>query len=239
MNLLVTGGTRGLGLVVVQQQLQAGHHVWAVGRKASAGLAKLQAEFGDRCQFVPLDLSHSSQAVRQALQQGLDKVALDAVVNNAAIAYEGLVSHLDIADVEKLFRVNVFSAMEVGRFAVRNMLLHRRRGSLVFVSSVTTTVGSKGLSFYAATKGAIEAFSLNLAQEWGSRGIRSNCVVPGFMETDMSAGLSDAQRQGIARRSALRQLVDVASVASTIGFLISNAAGSVTGQCWSVDAGAR
>ena len=90
---------------------------------------------------------------------------------------------------------------------------------------------------YASTKGALEAFSKNVAREWGSLGIRSNCVVPGFMETDMSAGIEAEQKQRIYQRSALKQPTDISSVATTVLFLLSDTSRSITGQNVIVDAG--
>lgn len=239
MNILVTGGTRGLGLAIVRQQIAAGHQVWALGRNCSQPLQELMQQNEGRCHFLPCDLGQELPEISESLKQHIGQTAIDGLVCNAAIAYQSLVTHADPSQIQRLFQVNVLAAMEVSRFVVRSLLFHQRPGSLVFLSSVTTAVGSKGLSYYAATKGALQAYSKNVAQEWGSRGIRSNCVVPGFMETDMSAGLTESQTQAIARRSALKRLVDVDSVAGLVGYLLSDAAVCVTGQDWCIDAGAR
>jgi 3-oxoacyl-[acyl-carrier protein] reductase len=166
-----------------------------------------------------------------------DNRPLDALVNNAALAYDDIVSNLDVDRLEKMFRVNVTAAMLLSKSAIRRMLLHRKVGSLVHVSSICAHTGYKGLAMYAATKGALEAFSRTLAREWGCRGIRSNCVVPGFMETAMSRGLNAEQRQRIYRRTALQSATDPDSVACTIAFLLSDDARSVTGQNYVVDSG--
>jgi 3-oxoacyl-[acyl-carrier protein] reductase len=118
------------------------------------------------------------------------------------------------------------------------MLLHSTRGSLVHLSSVSVQRGFRGLAMYAATKAAMEGFSKGVAREWGRMGIRSNCVVPGFMETDMSAELDERQREQVFRRTALGEATSVASVARTIRFLLSDEASSVTGTNIAVDAGA-
>ncbi len=239
MNLLITGGSRGLGLEVVRQQLDLGHQLWVVSRTNSTDLNHLLTQHADACRHLPIDLAASASAIRQSLSVGLGDVAIHGVVNNSAVAYDDLVTNLNPEVLERMFRVNVFGVMEVARFAIRNMLLHQVAGSLVHVSSICAHRGSKGLSMYAATKGAVEAFSINVAQEWGSRGIRSNCVVPGFMKTEMSAGLSEDQLAAIANRSALRRLVDVAGVASAVDYLLSDRSRSVTGQNWIVDCGGR
>jgi len=107
----------------------------------------------------------------------------------------------------------------------------------VHISSIGVHTGYKGLSMYASTKGALEAFSKNTAREWGEKGIRSNCLVAGFMETEMSSTLSDDQKNRIYQRTSMKQPVDVNSVAETIRFLLSEEAKSITGQDIHVDNG--
>lgn len=123
------------------------------------------------------------------------------------------------------------------KFILRQMLLHNIKGSVVHISSISVHTGYKGLSMYASTKGALEAFSKNTAREWGEKGIRSNCLVAGFMETEMSSTLSDNQKNRIYQRTSMKQPVDVDSVAETIRFLLSDESKSITGQNIHVDNG--
>jgi 3-oxoacyl-[acyl-carrier protein] reductase len=238
MNVLVTGATRGLGLAMVRQLLDSGDSVWATGRSCSDELKSLCQADPQRCQFVPLELNQTADEIQQALES-LNEIKFDGVVNNAAMAVTGLVTHLDLQQVAQMFQVNTLGAMAVVQWGLKNFLAHGNPGSIVFVSSVTSSVGNRGLSAYAATKGAIESFSINVAQEWGSRGIRSNCVVPGFMETEMSSAIEPEQFERIVRRSALKQPVSIQSVASLVQFLLSDRAESITGQAFTVDSGAR
>jgi 3-oxoacyl-[acyl-carrier protein] reductase len=136
-----------------------------------------------------------------------------------------------------MFSVNVFTPMVLTKCAIRSMLLHRVAGSIVHVSSISVHTGYKGLAMYAATKGALEAFSKNTAREWGERGIRSNCVVAGFMETAMSSSLTPEQKQRIFQRTALKRRTEMSSVAATIEFLMGPGAASITGQNIFVDSG--
>lgn len=236
MNILVTGGTRGLGLEIVRQLLASGHRVFAVGRNTSSELEGLGRD--GNLVFLSYDLAQP-QGIKEHLFDagiGMD-TPLHGLVNNAATAYDDLVSNLDLERLQQMLQVNVMSPMQLTKCAIRNMLLHKVAGSLVHISSVSAHTGYKGLAMYAASKGALEAFSKNVAREWGSMGVRSNCVVPGFMETEMSSALSDEQKQRIYKRTSLKQATQISSVAATACFLLSDASCSITGQNIFVDAG--
>ncbi|MCC5804881.1 MAG: SDR family oxidoreductase [Opitutales bacterium] len=238
-NVLITGVSRGLGLETARGLLETGWTVYGVSRARSEGWEALEKEHPGRARFHAADLRKPDAAVEDLFASFVPyAVPLHGLVNNAAEAYDDLLTNLDLGRLESMFATNVFSAMALSRLAVRNMLYHQTRGALVHVSSVSVHIGFKGLSLYAASKGALEAFSKGLAREWGERGIRSNCVVPGFMETDMSAGLSAEDRARIYRRTALKSATDCVSVAAAVRFLLSDETASVTGQALRVDAGA-
>lgn len=238
-NVLLTGVSRGLGLETARALMEAGWTVYGVSRTRSEGWRALEAAHGARARFECVDLSKPDEAAARLFESFVPyAVPLHGLVNNAAEAYDDLLTNLDLERLESMFATNVFSAMALSRMAVRNMLYHRAAGSLVHVSSVSAHTGFKGLSLYGASKGALEAFSKNLAREWGERGIRSNCVVPGFMETEMSASLTAEDRARVYRRTALKAPTDCASVAAMIRHLLSDEAKSVTGQAIRVDAGA-
>jgi len=238
VNILLTGASRGLGLAIAKQQLELGHSVFVVNRTVSRELGELLQRYKERAVFVECDLAEPT-TIKEAVFDRIfgNDVPIHGFVSNAAVAYDDLVSNLDPALVESMFRVNVFAPMVLTKLVIRNMLLHRTDGSMVHVSSICSHKGFKGLAMYAATKGAVEAFSKNVAREWGSKGIRSNCVVPGFMETSMSSALSDADREKIFSRTSLRAATSIQSVASTVGYLLSDASSSVTGQEFVVDSG--
>lgn len=238
MNILLTGGTRGLGRVIAESLLRRGDHLWIIARDPDKVANEWPTEWQTMTQWIDADLSDVA-GLKSALASSIDSksVSLDGLVNNAAIAYDDLVTNMSLPDLEASFRVNVFAPMELTRFAIRNMLLHRTGGSLVHISSICSRTGYKGLAMYGATKGAMEAFSRGVAREWGSKGIRSNCILPGFMETDMSAGLTDEQRAKIYQRTSLRQPTSLSSVASTVCFLLSDASESITGQDLIIDSG--
>jgi 3-oxoacyl-[acyl-carrier protein] reductase len=238
MNVLLTGASRGLGLQIAQEQLDLGNSVFAVSRTLSPELRDLIDRSNGRATFIECDLACPDSIKNQLWGSQLNnETPIHGYVSNAAIAYDDIISNLDLETLESMFRVNVFSPMVITRNVIRNMLLHRTAGSIVHISSVCSRKGFKGLAMYAATKGAMESFSKNAAREWGAKGIRSNCVVPGFMETSMSDSLTALQKDSIYRRTALGVATSLESVAATVSFLLSDASCSVTGQAFIVDGG--
>ena len=236
---LVSGVSRGLGLAISRELLEGGWTVLGISRQRSAEWDALAAAYPQRTCFFSLDLAEPEAVGSSGFRDFLSyDITLHGLVNNAAVAYDDLLTNFDLDRARAMFSTNVFGAMALTRAAVRNMLYHQVPGSLVHVSSISTRTGFKGLSFYAATKGALEAFSKNVAREWGPRGIRSNCVVPGFLETDMSSGLSPVEREKIFRRNALPGAPSLEDVARTVVFLLGDGAAAITGQALAVDRGA-
>ena len=236
-NIIVTGASKGLGLAIAKVLLEKNYVVYALNRTTTAELAHLESEFPGFLKIHHIDLSRSSEITAGLKLIFKENVPIAGFVNNAASAYDDIITNLDYNRLEEMYRVNVFSPLMITKFVLRNMLLHKIHGSIVHISSISVHTGYKGLAMYAATKGALEAFSKNTAREWGARGIRSNCVVGGFMETDMSSTLTDEQKQKIYGRTSLKKATSKVSVASTVEFLLSAGSASITGQNVFVDNG--
>ncbi len=237
-NILLTGGSRGLGLAIARGQLEQGNHLYVVNRSTTNELAGLLDQYKDLLTVIEYDLGGPASIKPQIISEGIGlETPIHAFVNNAATAYDDIVTNLNLETLDQMFRVNVFSPMEITKHVIRSMLLHQIAGSIVHISSICVHTGYKGLAMYAASKGAIEAFSKNTAREWGGKGIRSNCVVAGFMETDMTGSLSEDQKERIFNRTALKQATSVDSVAAAVDYLISDRSQSVTGQNLFVDGG--
>lgn len=238
MNILVTGCSRGVGLEICRVLLAQGNTVYGVARTHTDEFKALEAEYAGKLFFKSIDLSDSEGARKSVFKEFVtNQIVLDGYVNNAAVAYDDIVTNLNLDRLKAMYDVNVFTPMMITKYAIRNMLLHKTKGSIVHISSISVHTGYKGLAMYASSKGALEAFSKDTAREWGQLGIRSNVVVPGFMATAMSASLTEEQRSKIYARTSLKAATDVHSVAETVAFLLSSNACSITGQNIHVDNG--
>jgi 3-oxoacyl-[acyl-carrier protein] reductase len=237
-NIIVTGCSRGLGFKIANTLAEQGANVYGVSRKLSEQYSKLMESRPNSVHFKAFDLA-DHKSVQQSLfnEYVSNAIPIHGLVNNAAVAYDDIVTNVSIENVEAMYAINVYSPFVLTKYSIRNMILNRVGGSIVNLSSISVYTGYKGLAMYASTKGALEAFSKNVSREWGERSIRSNCIVAGFMETDMSATLSDDERQRIYRRNSLKKSTDVDSVANTVAYLISDQSRSITGQNIHVDSG--
>ncbi len=238
MNILVTGCSRGVGIEICRVLLKQGHTVYGVARSCPQEFKDLQALYPERLLYKSVDLSDSEHVREYVFGDFVsNKVKLDGFVNNAAIAYDDIISNINLERLKTMYDVNVFSPIIMTKYAIRNMLLHHTKGSIIHISSISVHTGYKGLAMYASSKGALEAFSKNTAREWGALGIRSNVIVPGFMSTAMSATLTNEQRSKIYARTSLKDATSILSVAETVAFLLSEKAESITGQNIHVDNG--
>jgi 3-oxoacyl-[acyl-carrier protein] reductase len=238
MNILLTGASKGLGLKTTESLLKKDWTIYAISRSKTENLNELLLHYPDNLKWLQYDLVDGENIRQSVFKDWIGfNTPIHGFVNNAALAYDDIITNLNLVSLEKMYHVNVFTPMMLTKFVLRQMLLHNIKGSIVHISSISVHTGYKGLSMYASTKGALEAFSKNTAREWGEKGIRSNCLVAGFMETEMSSTLSDNQKNRIYQRTSMKQPVDVNSVAETIRFLLSDEAKSITGQNIHVDNG--
>lgn len=238
MNYLVTGCSRGVGLEVCRVLLEQGHVVYGIARSYSEEYQVLEKKYSGQVFFKSIDLSDSENIRAEVFKQFVtNEIQLHGFVNNAAIAYDDIVTNLNIERLQAMYAVNVFTPMMITKYVLRNMLLYHTCGCIIHISSISAHTGYKGLAMYASSKGALEAFSKDVAREWGELGIRSNVVVPGFMETSMSSNLTGSQKNRIYQRTSLKKPTSIASVAETVAFLLSEKANSITGQNIHVDNG--
>lgn len=235
---LVTGGTRGLGLEICRYLVAKNYTVIATGRTLTEPLQALidDPASAGRLAFMPLELAETDKLHDFIKELKRRHGPLWGIVNNAAVARDGVLATLHESDVHQTILVNVTATILLTKYALRTMLA-QRAGRVVNISSIVATTGFNGLSVYAASKSAMIGFTRSLAREVGKIGITANAVCPGYMETDMSAGLDDGKLDSIRRRSALRRLTAPVDVASAVGYLLSEEAGGITGTTLTVDAG--
>lgn len=238
-NYLITGVSKGLGIKIAEKALENGFSVYGISRSKSVELEVLLNKYPDSFFWKSVDLSDKGLDVKKEIFKDFipNKTHLDGFVNNAALAYDDIITNLNQEKLELMFSVNVFTPMMITKYAIRNMIFNKVKGSIVHISSISVHTGYKGLAMYASTKGALEAFSKNTGREWGETGIRSNVLVAGFMETNMSSTLTNNQKNRIYNRTSLKKPTTIASVASTVLFLLGDQAESITGQNIFVDSG--
>ena len=236
---IVSGGSRGLGLAIVEALLARGDYVATFSRSGSPALDALAASHADRVHAGRVDASDAG-AIRGFVAGVVVRFGrIDHCIANAAVAYEGVLATMRDDEIDGMLAVNVKGSIVLVRECVRQMLVGPSGDrSVTLISSVVASRGSPGLAVYAATKAALDGFGISLARELGPRGIRVNTVAPGFLETDLSAPLSQENRDRIARRTALGRLGTAADVAGTVSFLASSAGSFLTSQAIGVDGGA-
>lgn len=233
---VVSGGSKGLGLSICQLLLDKGFSVATFSRSNSDKLTALQQQYPDQLYWQSVDISNAEQlnAFIKETKTRLGRIGY--LVNSAGMAIEGLMTLMKPQDVSRMMQVNVEGAVALSQKCVKQMMVGGG-GAIVNISSIVGHRGYKGVAAYAATKAALDGMTRAMAAELGSMGIRVNSVSPGFMETDMTSELTEKQIARITRRTPLGRLGTVEDVADVVNFLLSEDARFVTGQTITVDGG--
>src|SRR5205085_12251914 len=238
-NVIVTGGSRGLGLGIAKTLRAAGHRVIAVARRQSDQLTATMNETesnGGSIHFEAFDLGQIDAIPDLVKRIKKAHGPIYGLVNNAGIGTSGLLATMRDSDIESLVRINTLSPLVLTKYVVRSMMTGHG-GRIVNISSIVSFTGFSGLTVYSTTKSSLVGFTRSLAREVGSLGVTVNAVAPGFVDTDMTGDLGEQQRDKIARRSALRRLAGIEDVANAVEFLLSDRAKNITGTTVTVDAG--
>jgi 3-oxoacyl-[acyl-carrier protein] reductase len=237
---VVTGGSRGLGLAIARKLAAARYGVVAIARKMTDQLSTAIQENANArtgsLDFVAYDLADTEGIPTLARTLRKEFGAVYGLVNNAALGTDGLLANMKNSQIDELLRVNTLAPIMLSKYVVRSMMADGG-GRIVNVASIIGFTGYSGLSVYGATKASMIGFTRSLAREVGRLGINVNAVAPGFLDTSMTEGMEDDQRRKVAGRSALRRLADVDDVADAVEFLLGDKAKSITGTVLTVDAG--
>jgi 3-oxoacyl-[acyl-carrier protein] reductase len=231
---LVTGASRGIGRATADWLKTLGGDVFGTATSES-GAEAISERLGDGRGLV-LDVT-DGEAIGEAIKAVNERAgAVTVLVNNAAITRDQLLMRLTDDDWDAVLETNLRGVMRMTRACVRGML-KARSGRIVNVSSVVGYSGNPGQSNYAAAKAGVAGFTRSIAQELGTRGITANVVAPGFIDTDMTRSLDEAQRERLTERIPLGRLGAAEDVAAAIGFLVGDAGAYVTGQTLHVNGG--
>lgn len=232
---VVTGASRGLGLAIVGRLARDGYRVVALSRSASDGIAELCAK-SPNVTWQPFDLKSIGSFQEKVASISRELGPIYGLVNNAAVAHDGILATQHEREIVEQIDVNVTGTILFTKYASRSML-PQRRGRVVNIASIIASSGYNGLAVYGATKAAMIGFTRSLARELGRARITVNAIAPGYMETDMTVGLSADQLGAVRRRSALLDLVSPDKVAGAVAYLMGPDGAATTGATLTVDAG--
>jgi 3-oxoacyl-[acyl-carrier protein] reductase len=233
---LVTGGSRGIGLAVVRAFLDAGARVWYASRTRSGAHDELEAAFPGRISWLHCDVTSEAEATAAVDRVVAEGGRIDILVNNAGITKDNLFFRMSLEDWDAVLRTNLTSAFLFSKPVARQMT-RQKSGSIVMVSSVVGLMGNGGQANYAASKAGLIGLVKSIAREIGSRGVRVNAIAPGFIETDMTAELSEAVREKSVQAIPLSRFGSSEDVAGAVLFLASDASTYNTGEVIRVDGG--
>ena len=236
---LVTGSSRGIGRKIVEAFLSEGAEVWGMCTKESSGKAELEAlaqQNGTAFHEFYADAGNAdalTAAVKDALSQA---GGFDVLVNNAGITRDTLSFRMKKEDWDSVLAVNLTAAFLVCQI-VSNDMIRKRSGSIINMTSIVGLHGGAGQVNYAASKGGLVAFSKSLAKETGSRGVRVNCIAPGFIDTDMTRAVKEDVRAAWVEQIPLKRAGQPEDIANAALFLASDLSTYITGQTLGVDGG--
>ena len=224
---LVTGGNRGIGLAIALSLREAGYSVVVGSRSGAApeGLAAVDLDVGDPASIL---------AAFDRIETEFGPI--EVVVANAGITRDALLMRMSDDDIDEVLNTNLGGSIRLARRALRSML-KAKSGRIIFISSVVGLMGSAGQVNYAAAKAGLVGAARSLAREVGSRGITVNVIAPGFVDTDMTAGLGEERKAEILGAVPLGRYAQAAEIAGVVEFLAGSSAGYITGAVIPVDGG--
>jgi len=234
-NALVTGSTRGIGRAIAEAFAESGARVAVVGRDQQRA-DEAAAAIGNGAKGFAADVTDTATVTK--LVDDVEKAfgGIDILVNNAGITRDNIVMRLKDEDWDAVQNANLRGAFATMRAVSRGMM-KRRSGRIINIASIVGLIGNKGQANYAASKAGLIALTKTVAKELGSRNILINAVAPGFIETEMTAAMTQEARDALGKQIALERLGTAKDVAAMVTFLASDLASYITGQVFVVDGG--
>jgi 3-oxoacyl-[acyl-carrier protein] reductase len=236
-NIIVTGGSRGLGLAIIGDLVANGYKVATCSRTRSGELEKLMATGNVFWHECTIGDSKQAEAFFAAAEAWASPAGFWGLVNNAGITGQGILATFPNIDSERILQTNLLGALYMARLAARHMLRRTTGGRIVNISSIIGMRGYTGLVAYSTSKAGMDGMTRALAREIGRRAVTVNSVNPGYLETEMSSTLDADQRRQIVNRTPLGRLGRVDDVCPVVRFLLSDDARFITGQNLVVDGG--
>jgi len=239
-NVIVTGASRGIGLAITERLSSQGYRVLAIARNNSEQLEELREKAKSTSigavEFRSLDLTDLA-AIPELLRSLKHEFGpAYGLVNNAGAGKGGVLGVTMDRDIEALIRLNSISPIIISKYIVRSMMA-AREGRIINIASIVALNGFNALSVYSATKASLQGFTRSLAREVGPFNVTVNTISPGFIDTDLTSVMSEADRSRIIGRSALRRLADPIDVARSVEFLLGDGGRNITGIDLTIDAG--
>ena len=235
----VTGGSRGIGKEVALKFAKNGYNVVINYVSSKTNVEELKEEFeskGVKALVMQADVT-DKEAIEEVVKKAIEEFgAIDVLVNNAGITRDNLLMRMSEEEFDKVIEINLKGTYIVTK-AVTKYMMKKRNGSIINLSSVVGVAGNAGQCNYSASKAGIIGFTKSIAKELASRNIRSNAVAPGFIETDMTAVLSEDIKDNIYNQIPLKRMGTAKEVANLVYFLGSDESSYITGQVINVDGG--
>ena len=233
---IVSGGSRGLGIEICTSILKRGVNVASFARNETKETSILRKEYGDKFFFKSVDITNHTEIGNFVRDVSKQYGEISGLVNNAAIGQDHLLIHISAENISKIIEINLTSTIILTRFVVKKMILAGNGGRIINISSICGAKGYTGLSVYSATKAGLDGFTRALARELGSRNILVNSIAPGFFASEMSSVLAPEQLATITRRTSTQKLVEPHNLLPVVDLLLFSDT-NMTGQVLPIDGG--
>ena len=238
-NVLITGGTRGIGKAIALKFAQEGYNLIINYVSDRTDIKKLEEEFikyNVDVLFIKADVSNFEEC-KKMIDKSIEKFkTIDVLINNAGITKDNLLLRMSVEDFEQVIDINLKGTFNVTKNVVPYMM-KKRKGKIVNLASVVGISGNAGQCYYAASKSGIIGFTKSIAKELASRNILANCVAPGFIDTDMTSILNDNVKENINSQIPLKRMGKSEEIANSVYFLAGEENTYITGQVLNVDGG--